>query len=451
MPKRKPLPSPLHADEAEFLPAALEIMETPPSPVGRGILWTILACVAFSVAWACLGTTDVVAVATAKVIPSGQVKTIQLFEIGVVRRIAVEEGQHVVQGDLLVEMDTTASQADVERLAHELQQAECEKERTRALLRWSPRTATPPAFTPPEGLPEATAETYRRRVAEEAATLTAKLTGLDHEVERLSAQLRSVRASITKLEETLPIVSRRAESLHQLYLQRMGSEHDWLVREQERIETEQNLKMERQRLGEVTAAIRSKQDAIRQALAEFRQELLRQESESAAQSVQLAQDMVKARQRSTLQRVTAPVSGVVQQLSVHTVGGVIEGAQPIMVIVPDSYTLEVEARVLNKDIGFVREGQLAEVKLDAFPFTEYGALSGNVKHVSNDAVNDENLGLVYLTRVALERDCIRIGDKDIRLTPGMGATAEIKLRTRRIVSYFLSPLLKYTSESLRER
>ncbi len=270
-------------------------------------------------------------------------------------------------------------------------------------------------------------------------------------MERLSAQLRSVRASITKLEETLPIVSRRAESLHQLYLQRMGSEHDWLVREQERIETEQNLKMERQRLGEVTAAIRSKQDAIRQALAEFRQELLRQESESAAQSVQLAQDMVKARQRSTLQRVTAPVSGVVQQLSVHTVGGVIEGAQPIMVIVPDSYTLEVEARVLNKDIGFVREGQLAEVKLDAFPFTEYGALSGNVKHVSNDAVNDENLGLVYLTRVALERDCIRIGDKDIRLTPGMGATAEIKLRTRRIVSYFLSPLLKYTSESLRER
>ena len=126
-------------------------------------------------------------------------------------------------------------------------------------------------------------------------------------------------------------------------------------------------------------------------------------------------------------------------------------ADPLMVIVPNEGGVEVEAMVLNQDIGWVRGQQQAAVKVEAFPFTRYGTLDAQVVDVNDDAVMNDQLGLVYAARVKLAQSRMRIDDKWIELSPGMAVTVEIKTGTRRLIEYFLSPVVKMKSESVRER
>jgi hemolysin D len=176
---------------------------------------------------------------------------------------------------------------------------------------------------------------------------------------------------------------------------------------------------------------------------------------------------------TVLQLLSAPVDGVVQQLAVHTVGGVVTPAQTLLVVVPSDSHLEIEAMVSNRDIGFVHEGQDAEIKIDTFNFTRYGLLHGKVQSVSRDAIirdkaqepnaekkapgtddaSSEPKGqeLSYVARVSMDRTEMRIDDKMMELSPGMAVTVEIKTGSRRVISYLLSPLLRYGHDSLRER
>ena len=165
----------------------------------------------------------------------------------------------------------------------------------------------------------------------------------------------------------------------------------------------------------------------------------------------VSQDVVKAARRRAVQRLVSPVDGVVQQLAVHTVGGVVTPGQQLMVVVPRDAPLEVEAWVENKDVGFVRPGQPVEVKVETFPFTRYGTVAGRVTGLSRDAVSVERLGLVYAARVSLDRSAVRVEERDVALAPGMAVTVEIAIGRRRVLDFFLSPLLRRTHESLRER
>lgn len=165
----------------------------------------------------------------------------------------------------------------------------------------------------------------------------------------------------------------------------------------------------------------------------------------------LAQEVTKAGQKAGLQRLMSPIDGVVQQLAVHTVGGVVTPAQQLLIVVPRDHPLEVEAQVENKDVGFVKEGQPVEIKVETFQFTLYGTVSGHVLTVSNDAAPIEKVGLVYPTRVSMDRSVIHVEGKQVNLSPGMAVTVEMKTGQRRIIEYLLSPLLRSAQESLRER
>ncbi len=155
--------------------------------------------------------------------------------------------------------------------------------------------------------------------------------------------------------------------------------------------------------------------------------------------------------RSALPPLASPVDGTVQQLSVHTEGGVVTEAQPLMVIVPSDNPLEVEAFFENKDIGFVKAGQEAEVKIETFQYTKYGTIDAEVSSVSHDAINDEKRGLIYSSRVRMARTRLMVDGTEVGLSPGMAVTVEVKTGQRRVIEYFLAPLLQHTSESLRER
>lgn len=221
--------------------------------------------------------------------------------------------------------------------------------------------------------------------------------------------------------------------------------------EAQRITSVQQLAVQRERLKQDRAALDEARQQLDVVEAEFKRARLGELSELEMRAVSLGQEVQKAHQRTVVQRLLAPIDGTVQQLSIHTIGGVVTPAQPLLTIVPKGSKLEVEAWLENKDIGFVRSGQTAEVKVDTFPFTRYGTVAGTVTTVSEEAMEVENVGLVYSVRVALERTVVHTEERPVALMPGMAVSVEVQTGKRRIIEFFLSPLLRYSLESLRER
>jgi hemolysin D len=444
---RGPLPR-RSRHELEFLPAALEVMDSPPSPVGCTLALIIIAFAAIAIAWSWIGRLDVVAVAPGRIIPTGKVKLIQPMEIAVVRAIHVRDGQRVRRGDVLISLDPTATTADRERLRRELVAAQADTQRLRAVLGETSREAP---FEAVPGLDPRMAAMHRSLLDAQVQEHEARLASLDRETSRRTADQAAVHAQVTKLEHTVPLVRDRADSYEKLAREGYVARLAYVEVQQLLIEQEGDLAAQRERYAEATAAIASLREQRRQVEQEFRRVALDRLTEVTTRASSLGHELAKAERRDQLQRLTAPVDGVVQQLAVNTVGGVVTPAQTLMVIVPADSRVEIEAQVLNRDAGFVRPGQDAEVKVDTFLFTKYGLVPGHVTHVAKDATHDERLGLVYVTQVSLARTFMNVNGAPVPLAAGMAVTAEIKTDQRRVIEYLLSPLLRYRQESLRER
>lgn len=446
-------------DELEFLPAALEIQETPPLPAARYIIWAIMSFFVIGVAWASVGKVDIVAVAHGKVVPSGRVKVIQPLESGVVKRILVDEGQRVGAGDVLVELDNTATGADTARLEAQRRALELDSARITALL--SALSDTEQSEQPSrtidliaDGIEGADAMQLRRqgeRAAQQLAEARARLASITERISQRTAERSAIDDRIEQLQSTLPLVTERAEALEQLLKSNLGSRVQWIEAEEARITQAKQLDIERRNRDAIDAAIRALNEEraanANQMTANFTAEL----SETEVRLASLNEEIVKARQRGDLQQLRTPVDGVVKQLAIHTVGGVVTPAQRLMEIVPEGTPLEVEAFFRNKDIGFVKTGQRTEVKVEAFPFTRYGTIDGQIETLSEDAVQDENVGLVYTAQILLDKLTLEVEGKTVRLSPGMAVTVEAKTGKRRLIEFLLSPLLRFSQESARER
>lgn len=438
------------AAEAEFLPAALALQETPVSPAPRVAMALLVLFALLAVAWGLVGEVDIVAAGHGRIVPGSRTKTIQPLEYGVVRRILVEEGQAVKAGQLLVELDASSAAADVDRVQGDLVAFRLQAERGRALLE-AVRSGRPMALQPVAGADAARQAESSRLHEGQLAEYRARLANFDAEIGKRGAELASNQALVHKLEQMLPLARRRADDYKALLAEDVVSQHQWLEREQQRIEQEGELANLRGRIHEGEAALRAtrtQKEALQAETARIALDLVNDAQQKLAS---LEQDHIKAETRARQLRLVAPVDGVVQQLAVHTVGGVVTPAQPLMVVVPREPVVEVEAFLENKDIGFVTDGQRAEVKVEAFDYTRYGTVPARVQHVSGDAVQDEKLGLVYTMRVALERSTLRVEDKALPLSPGMAVVVEVKTGRRRLIEYFLSPLLQHVDESLHER
>lgn len=467
---KSPNPAMPRGVEREFLPAALEIMETPPSPIGRGISVTIVLFFALAIAWAVIGQVDIITTAPGKIVPLSRSKVIQPFEIGVVRAIHVQEGQAVKAGDVLIELDPTIDRADRDRYAKELAEAKLDIARLRAAL--SIDTDPKGAFHAPDGVaPEQVTQAMQLLISQLEAQ-RAKLAGLDRQIAQNQANKAAIAATIGKLTNAIPLLQQRAEMRKYLADEGLGSKLLYLQEQQDLVEHQEELTVQRARLVEAERALQNLDEQKNQAVAEYRRTNYSDLQQAEQKAGDLQQDLIKAQEHSALQTLTAPVDGTVQQLAVHTLGGVVTPAQQLMVVVPEGGGLEIEAAVSNKDIGFVRTGQSAEIKVDTFNFTKYGMLHGEVLSVSQDAVvrekptdksGDKQVGaesdtsepagqeLVYTARISLDKTHMQIDDDLVALTPGMAVTAEIKTGKRRVISYLLSPLVRYKHGALRER
>jgi hemolysin D len=457
---------PVRRAEREFLPAALEIVETPPSPIGRLGAYCLVAVFTLAFVWSWIGRVDIVAVSKGKIIPTGHTKIVQPFEIGVVRAIQVHDGQKVKVGDILIELDPTMNQADLDHQRNDLMAAKLDIARLTAAL--ESETNPDARFEPPQGATPEQVRMGEQFLAGQVSQFRSKLASLAGEEAQKRAELESQKVSIGKIQTLLPLMEERTQMRKTLFDHQTGSKLAYLENLQELLSSQQDLEVQTSRLKEAEAAVTAAKAKLEETRTEFHRQNLNDLTEATRKANGLAQDVAKSEQRTRFQALTAPIDGTVQQLAVHSVGGVVTPAQTLLSIVPADSKLEIEAMVDNQDIGFVHAGQDAEIKVDTFNFTRYGLLHGKVVTLSQDAIPREGAGKsdppkqpgasdgatsepAYAARVSLDQTQMQVDDKLVNLSPGMAVTVEIRTGTRRIIDYLLSPILRHSQESLRER
>jgi len=443
----------LPTDLKSFLPPSLEVTEKPPHPAPRIILAIVAGLCLFGLIWAIVGKVDIITVAEGKIIPSGKIKEIQSFDRGVVSRILVSEGQLVEAGAALIELDRTQTLADEIRLEAEGRYAE-EKRSRREIMIGLLRLPDEAAPTDEEirSHPQLKGDLKNgQQLLEEYRTVAAQWKTLESQLEERKAEWASSQEIIKQLTQTLPLIEQRLEAYKKLFERRLVTINEYLALEEERLRQFHGLESEKARSQQLAAAIHSMEKQIEAQRAQSLSEALGELDDLSRQCEAVAQELAKARDLGSKQVLYAPVTGTVKGLVANTVGGVVEPAKVLMELVPLGEILEVEAFISNQDIGYVRSGQSAEVKINTFPFTKYGVIDATVENVADDATVDEKLGLIYRTKLVLAKNTILVDGKEVPLLPGMAVSAEIATDQRRLIEFFLAPLLRMKDESLRER
>lgn len=467
-------------DALAFMPAALEIMETPPHPLAHWISRTLMALFTFGVVWACISKVNIVATAEGKIIPSARIKQIQPSEKGVVKNILVKEGDHVIEGQALVELDRTMTASDQQRFTSQLDDAKADRDR---LQQFQNMITGSSSFIEPHPNPlldkergqDASSEGQKPplHVVERAGGEELQQQLLEQQWQQYQAQRAATQSAleshqaekqsslevIKKLQATLPLVTKRAEALKSLMDKHLASESEYSPMEEQRITQQQDLAAQLANQKQLDAAIHQAEEQLKALVAQTQSDTLTKLSDTEQKINELQEELNKATDLNARQILYAPVSGQVQGLAINTVGGVVTEAQQLMMIVPEGENMEVEVYLQNKDIGFVHKGDSAAIKVHTFPFTKYGVINATVTRISDDAFPldqnkkdpSQNEALVYTMGLQMEKGTIHVNDKDVRLTPGMAVTAEVKTGERRMIEFFLAPLIKARQESIRER
>ena len=477
-----PLPGEMTRDldptDREFLPAALELLETPPSPVSIAGIWLICSAVIVALVWSYFGKLDIHAVAQGRIQPSGRSKVIQPVEAGKVVAIFVENGTRVKSGDILLELDPTETGADRQSQTRDLESARAEAARRRVAIKVARDTDRSLAPKPIAFDPTISDAVRNREELVLAGDLGQLKSSRSNQVAQLAERIATkekLTASIQSREKVIALAKERVDMRTQLNDQ--GSLSRALVIEVlSQYEAQVTTQIaEKGQLVETEAAINTVASKIEELISQFVSDQSGKLAEAERKADRIAQDLVKATAKNEHATLKAPITGTVQQLAVSTVGQVVSGAQSLMTIVPSDGPIEIEAMIQNQDIGFVEPGQDAVIKIEAFPFTRYGSISGKVARVSRDAVEERDAlamadpmqaarpggasggagskgpSLVFPAMVRLEKSTINVDGKEIALSPGMSVTVEILTGQRRAIDYVLAPLREVASNSARER
>jgi hemolysin D len=500
-PGKSPPPS-IAGRDREFLPAALEILETPPAPLPVALMLTICAFVAAALAWSFFGQLDVHAVAPGKIETAGRAKVIEPLDPGKIAAIHVDDGSRVKIGDLLLELDPAEAAADenAARDALDASLAEIARRRfaidtVRAVLRESP---------PPSGQSEqdaalaqleavaadaegriawddAVPSTFRLReqavLAADLTQLADTLTNLDKQMAQKEATRERLRMSIAFQDTLIETLTQRVDTRQEAIDLRVGTKINLYDAKEELEKSQSMLASDQGQLIETNAGFAELQSEKTKTLAQFMADNENKLADAARKADEARQSLAKAAARRARTKLYAPIDGVVQQVAVTTIGQVVTTGQQLAVVTPNGGPLQVEALVANLDIGFVKLGQDAAVKVDAFPYTRFGVAHGKVVRIASEAVDEQQAkralanatssanaanaaptsapgqpeAFVFPVTIELDNDTMKIGGATIRLTPGMTVSVEIKTDSRRVIDYLLSPLAKVASEAMRER
>ena len=430
------------------------------------VILGLLIATAGAVAW--VARIDIVAPTRGEVVARARTRAVQALETGVIAALPVDEGSRVRAGELLAELDDVVVASEIRQIEADLGEARRTARRLRLSGLESVAAAGDGAEIGAGPGPHPSGESVDRGWG-----LHVRLAGLEHR--RLGAalgeaarragegrlRLAAIAAERRRVEKLLPVVREQVDGLATLSARSHASRHEYLRELARRIEMEgraESLAIDAAREAESVARLEAAGELLRLEHDTGRQRGL---VEAEAAIARLAEDLAQARRRHGRHRIVAPVDGVVQDLGELAAGSFVRQGERIMAVVPADGRLAIRAHVRNRDVGFVRAGQRAIVKIDAFPFTRYGTTEGVVEGISLDAVDlpvprtpadgPNETGAGYLVRIALEEAAIRIDGAVIPLRPGMQATVDIRTGRRRLLDYVLAPLIAYGSNALRER
>lgn len=433
--------------EHQFMPAVLEITETPPNPLGRIVMYVIMAVFAVFILLACFTHIDIIAVAPGKIISSGKIKLIQPLKSGVVVEIYVRDGQLVKKDAPLVKVKFEDSESNRLRLEQEYLFAASDVARYTALLEDDPMAA----FVPPKGLSDELLAKNKRLLQTEFDKLKTQLQLIDEQVLQAQAEKATVQAEIKRIDRVLPNIRERVRAQEILYKEKLVAKMVFLEWQEQLMNAEESLAINQRKMEEVDTKLQLLSTHKTQEKNTFRNDMMYKLQETSNREELLRKELANAVWVEGLTDIKAPEDGIIQELEIHTIGGIVTPAQTLMKLVPANAKLEVDAMILNKDVGFVREEQDATIKIDSFPYTKYGTIDGKILTLSKDAIETEKLGLVYNARLSMGKDTIYADGKDVKLSAGMAVTVEIKTGKRRMIEYILAPFVRYSSEAMRER
>jgi hemolysin D len=463
-------------EDREFLPADLEILDTPPSPVRMTLILIICALVVVALAWSYFGRLDIIAVAQGKIQPTGRVKVIQPLETGKVAAIRVENGQHVHAGDVLIEMDTgdtRAEEADAQG-SYDADRAEALRRRAALEAARTRQLTQAPQISWPGDIPEPIQARENQVLAGDLGQLADTVAGYD-------AQIRQKQIERDRLDGTMEAQAKLIATLQERVDMRSSLIKSGAGAKSAVIDAQETLQYQVTQLanqrGQRDAAsanldvlARDRDKTFSNFIAENGQKL----AEAQKQADDWHEKLAKAKLKSARMSLAAPMDGTVYGLSVSTIGQVAGGGDELMRIVPEGAALEIECYLANKDVGFVKPGQNAVVKIESFPFTRYGTLSARVTRVASDAIPEPDAqqtegdaarkqrektfagaqrtqNLVFPVTLEPSRTIMTIDGQAMPLTPGMAVSVEIATGSRRILEYVFSPLVETASQAMKER
>ena len=472
--KRKASPS--RADQ-EFLPAALEILETPPSPVMTSLIWLLTAFVVTALLWAWFGRIDIIAMAQGKIQPPGRVKIVQPVEAGKVSEIRATNGDKVAKGDILIALEPDEAKADVNNLEASTLGFEAESLRRGtavAIARDFTDQGEVVAMTWPDHIPSALRAREEAVLAADIGQLNAQVDAIDAQADVKRSERQRLTSTIAAQSTLVATLQKRVDMRSGLTASGAGSKAS-VIDGQEVLQRESAILVgEKGQLGEATSAINSLAAERQKQVQSFLDENVQKRAEASKQHDDFSERLVKVRNRLKHMTLYSPEDGIVQASNVFTIGQVLTAGQEIMRIVPTGAKLEVEAYLPNKDIGFVELGQEVTVKVESFPFTRYGMLTGHVSHLAHDAIPlpeasqiegnpaqsnstatfagaQRTQNLVFPIIISLDNPVLIVDGKPVPMSPGMTVSAEIKTGNRRILEYVFSPLAETGSEAMKER
>lgn len=430
-------------DKHEFTPLLVEIEERPTSPLGRSLLWALLAFVTIGVLWLFFAKIDIVVSARGKVVPDGEIKTLQPVETGVISSILIREGQHVTKGQLLMEIDPSVTQSDLASKQQNLSLLELETDRLNALISDRPFIQNPAckdtaAISTQQLMYFSTKSAYeqQRQVIQDQIrqndeqTLAAKA-----DKSRLKQLLASAKERESRLKEVLDIIAKK----------------EYEEAQNQRIEYQEQLSMKEHVISQSNGKQHELTQQLRLVTQEYRNKLLTELTQKSKEATALRTEVETIAFRHAKQHITAPVDGYIGKLLVHTVGGVVTPAEKLVTLIPKNVPLIIKATVQNQDIGFITKSMDVAVKIDTFDFQKYGLINGKVKHIADDAIEDEKLGPVYEIAIVPLATTLKGEGKTLSIHPGMSVTAELKVGKRRVIEFFIYPMIKYLDEGLSVR
>ena len=436
----------------DFLPAALEVQETPPSPIGRFILWSIVILLVIAIAWASLSKVDIVAATRGKLVVNELSRPVNSAVTAEIVEVLVKEGEHVEKGQSLIKLNSASLVAQLEE--NILQQKINRFHIARLELLYEHYLNRPAPLILSDNFqlesPLLAQQISMQLQAEVEDDYNEKeVFKLNQQI--ITAQIENYQIQKEMAENLLPIYREQYEALNSLYKKDMTSKDSLLEIQKKYLEAKFTVNSADAKVKEMRANYAQIDAQIKSHVADKIREIEREKIQRLNQNDILSAQQKQLEALIAQYELKAPIAGIVESLVYRDAGAAVEAPQELLKIVPENEKLIAEVWVSNQDIGFLRRNQLAAVKIDTFDFTRYGWIEGKLLNISSDAIDDKDLGLVYKAVIELNTNHLIIDGQTIKLESGMSVSAEVKTGQRTVLSYLLSPMMEALDDVGKQR